>query len=303
MALSKDYTLKILRGIVILWQQKLSISELDTDLVDDFINLAVGDTFQEQADQIMEDYGRTQILADASAAFNAAAVQTGVFTTLTKNILKTAHGLTATDIGKRIIMGKSVTGTGVVSYLTIANIVSIIDADNFTVSHTPGIDIPTGGPANTFFYALLPSHSSASLDLSGLHLYRVRKLIDSISGEVIEVQDAREFENLSRYPQKQNKIYFYVHGETIHLFKGSNITAYGTLTLHYFGYPAKPATEDDYLDIKDYHIPVVIQKTQNYIIAHLSRQSINAFDPGSASKSEKTREIQASSKGQLSAKK
>jgi len=303
MALSKQYTLKTVRGLVILWQQQLNISTLDPDLVEDFVNLAVSDTFKEQADQIMEDYARTQILADASAAFNAATIIGTAFTHSTKNIEETAHGLTSADIGKRIIFGQVETATGVITYITIATIVSIIDANNFIVSHSPGANLPQGGPPKNFFYAVLPSHSSAILDVSGLQIYRIRKLVDSISGEVIEVKDAREFENLSRYPQKQNKIYFFQNGETIHLFKGSNISAFGTLTLYYFGYPAKPATENDYLDIKDFHIPIVIQKTQNYIIAHLSNQSINAFDPNSAGKSGKSREVEASSTSKLQVKK
>jgi hypothetical protein len=302
MALSKDYTLKAMRGLVTLWQQKLSISELDPDLVDDFINLAVGDTFQESADQIMEDYGRKQDLSDAASAFAAATVIALAFTTADKKINKVAHGLTASDVGKRIMFGQVVTTTGVITYLTIANILSIIDADNFIVSHTPGVNLPQGGPAKDVFYAVLPLHSTAMLDTSGLHIYRVRKIVDSANGEVIEVKDAREFENLSRYPQKQNKIYYYVHGEVIQLFKGANVGSYGTLTLHYYGYPVIPATEDDYLDIKDFHMPVVIQKVQNYILAHLAKQSINVFDPNSAAKTEKTRQVESSTTGKLAAK-
>lgn len=298
MPLSKKYTLKDLRGIIILWLDQTNISELNPDLVEDFVHIAVNDTFQEQADQIMQEYGRTQDLSDVSAAFNAVSIVGGALTYTLKKITKTAHGLTASDIGKRIIFGRSVPGDGTVTYATIANILTIIDADNFTVSHVPNTNIP----ANTLFYAVLPAHSTAMLDISALEIYKIRHLIDSLNGEVIEVKDAREFENLSRYPQKQNKIYYRVHGETIQLYKGSNITAYGTLTLHYYGYPAKPATEDDYIDMKDFRIPNVIQKIQNYILAYLKKQSINTFDPNSASKSEKSRQIEASSEGQLATK-
>lgn len=304
MALSKDYTLAIFRGIVILWQKELNISRLDPDLVDDFINLAVNDAFEEKADAIMYDYGRTQNLNDSGSAFSENTSIAGSFTHSTKNIEDTGHGLTASDIGKRIIFGDAQTGSGGTKYVTIGTIVSITDADNFVVSHSPGVDIPwLGGPTSVLFYAVLPAHSSLQLDLSALRIFRVRKLVDSVNGEVIPVFDARDFENLANYPQKQNKVYYYEHGEIIQLYQGDNVGSLGTLTLHYYGYPAIPATEDDYLDIKDNHMPLVIQKTQNYILAHLAKQSINAFDPNSSSKSANSRQIEERASQKLEMKK
>ena len=271
MALSKDYTLSVVRGILILWMKTLNVSLLDPDLVNDFINVAVMNIFSELQDNIFKDYGRTTTIVDSGAAFQPAAINGETFTDATKTIKQTAHGLTSADIGKRIIFLASYDATAIPAYLTISSIASIVDANNFTVLHSPGVNIPVTGSANKLYYAVIPAHSSDSLDLSALRINRVRKLKDSISGECVEVADARDFENLSQFPQKQNNIYWYQNGETIQLYKGSKISAYGTLTLDYYGKPISVVQDTDYLDIKDEYVPLVIQKAQNYIISHLTR--------------------------------
>lgn len=270
MALSKDYTLTIVRGILLLWQKEINISKLDPDLVDDFINLAVMDVFAKMQEAIYKEYGRTTTIVDSGAAFQAAAVVGTGFTHSTKNIEETAHGLTSASIGKRVLFHQTLTASGVPSYMTIATIVSITDVDNFVVSHSPGIDLPASGSYD-FYYCVLPAHSDSSLDLSALRINRVRKLTDSITGECVEVKDARDFENLSKFPQKQNKIYWYQNGEIISLYKGSSVSAYGTLTLDYFGKPVAVSADADYLDLKDEHIPLAIQKAQDFIISHLTK--------------------------------
>jgi len=274
MALSKDYTLTIVRGIILLWQKEINISELDPDLVNDFINLGILDVFTGLQDVLYKDYGRTTVLSEAGAAFIAAGIVASAgFTDATKNMEDTAHGLTSADVGKRVMFMDIVDGTGVAAHLTITNIVAKIDDDNFTVLHSPGVNLPIGGPSSKCVYVVLPSHSSDVLDLSALRINRVRKLIDSITGEVVEVKDARDFENLSKFPQKQSKIYWYQNGEQIFLFKGSSVSAYGTLTLHYYGKPIAVAADGDFLDIKDEYVPLAIQKTQEYIIYHLKELS------------------------------
>lgn len=286
MSLSKNYTLAQVRGLLILWMNELNISSLDPDLVDDFINLATMDCFSDLKDTIFKLYGRTTSLADSGSAFAATTLGGGTFTHSTKTIYRsTGHNLTNADIGKRVILGRHVVDPNRTTHVTITNILSITDSTHFVVLHSPGIDLPglgddlggdyiPGDTTPTFFYQVLPRHSELQLDLSALRIFSIRKINDDVNGEYVEVNDARDFENLFKYPQKQNKVYFYQNGEIIKLYKGTNIAALGTITLDYFGYPAIPAAETEYLDIPDQHIGLVIQKAQNYIISHKQKSGL-----------------------------
>jgi hypothetical protein len=300
---SKIYTLAQARGLIILWLQQLNLSTLDSDLVDDFIKLAVREVYQLNSDAIFKLYGETQVLSDAASAFSLAAVQTGTFNTATKTITRTPHGLTNSSIGKRILFGKSITGTGVVSYLTIATIISITDANNFVVSHTPGVSIPTGGPSNTLFYAVLPFTSQMYYDISTLNINQIRKMTDSINGEVIEVKDARDFENLSKYPQKQNKVYYFNHGDRVEMFKGANVANLGTHTLYYYAMPADPAVETDFLDIPDDLMPQVVQKAQNFVISHLASTTSQQTSKSVEDKAQLSRQTKMNQERDLAVKK
>lgn len=308
MALSKNYTLAQLRGLLILWMQELNISSLDPDLVDDFINLAAMDTFADLKDTIYKEYGRSTNPVDSGAAYSATTLGGGTFVHSTKTIYRsTGHLLTSADIGKRVILGRHVIDPNRTTHVTITNIVSITDSTHFVVLHSPGIDLPglgddlggdyiPGDTTPTFFYQVLPRHSELQLDLSALRIYEVRKLYDDVNGEYVEVVDARDFENLHKYPQKQNKIYFYKNGEIIRLRKGDNVAAFGTIAMDYFGYPAVPAAETDYLDIPDQHIGLVIQKAQNYIISHKSKSGLPV---PVETKQNLQRETNASAKNQI----
>jgi hypothetical protein len=299
---SKIYTLAQARGLVILWLKQLNLSTLDSDLVDDFVKLAVREVYQLNKDSIFKLYGETAILSDAASSFALATVVGTSFTNATKTINETAHGLTSASIGKRIMFGKVVTGTGVVSYLTIATIVSITDANNFVVSHSPGVDIPTGGPANELFYAVLPFSSQLFYDISNLQIDSIRKITDSINGEVIEVDDARDFENLSKFPQKQNKVYFFNHGDRIEIYKGSNVANLGTHTLYYYSMPIDPATQTDFLDIPDDLMAQVIQKSQNFVVSHLKRTTSQVLSPSVEEKAGLSRQVNINKDSQLEVK-
>lgn len=272
MALSKNYTLQQLRGMLILWMQELNISSLDPDLVEDFINLATLDSFADLKDTIFELYGRSTNPVDSGAAFSATTIGNATFTHSTKTIYRsTGHGLLNSDIGKRVVFCEHLATPDRITYITIANVVSITDSTHFVVSHSPGLNLPVSA---NFFYQVLPRHSELQIDLSSLRIYKIRKLYDDINGEYVEVKDARDFENLYKYPQKQNKIYFYQNGEIVKLYKGTNIAAFGTIAMDYFGYPAFPALETDYIDFPDQHIGLIIQKAQDYIISHKSKSGL-----------------------------
>lgn len=291
MPLSKNHTLVQIRGLLLLWMQELNISGLDPDLVNDFINLATMDVFADLKDTIYKLYGRSTNLADSGSCYGEP-VTGASFVSSTKTVTKTAHGLTGEDIGKRILFHG--TDQYTTEYLAISNIVSILTENTFTILNT------LFGNSTDLSYSVIPRHSELQLDLSDLRIFEIRKLNDDVNGEYVEVVDARDFENLYKYPQKQNKIYYYKNGEIVKLFKGSNVTAFGTILMDYFGYPDIPAAETDYLDIPDQHIGLVIQKAQNYIISHKQKSGLPI---PVETKQNTQRETNANAQSQIAAKK
>lgn len=294
MPLSKNYTLAQVRGLLILWMNELNISSLDPDLVDDFINLATMDCFADLKDTTYKLYGRTTNLSDNGSCFAEPVVATS-FVHTTKIITKSAHGLTNADIGKRILIFFTDDYDAPTSeFIGVSSIVSILSSSTFTIAHA------LDGNMSAFKYSVLPRHSELQLDLSALRIFAIRKLNDDVNGEYVEVNDARDFENLYKYPQKQNKVYFYQNGEIIKLYKGTNISVLGTITLDYFSYPSLPAAETDFLDIPDQHIGLVIQKAQNYIISHKQKSGLPI---PVETKQNTQRETNANAQSQIAAKK
>ncbi len=275
--LGKIYTLKMVVNTVILWLRKENQQELDADVVKGFANLATLDVAEIISGAGSDDYGKTANISDQAASATTSIVQTATYTDLTRNVNKTAHGLVAADIGKRIAIWISTTRAA------IAEIESITDAANFIITKALGGD----GTAN---YAVFSAHSTANIDLSTYKISNITKLTDSISKEVIKSGD-KEFDNLHRFDEKQNKIYWFKHGQYLYLYKGTTVAAYGDLTLWYNSYPQRTTEDDDFMDIRDNYIPLVIAKTKNHALEHLGLAApeslTNLID-------QKTREIRES---------
>jgi len=257
MALSKIYTLKKVRSILQRWLNELDKSKLDPTMVDDLINLATIDTAEILNGAKIPDYGKTANLSDAASSLSTSIVTGATYTNSTRKVTKTTHGFTSASIGRRIAAWVSTTR------IVVAEIESIVDVDNFITTKALGDDA-----AGTLNYAVFSAHSGLNLDLSSLKMDKIEKLVDSINGEVL-LTPSKHFDNLDGFDEKQSNIFYYQHGETIFLYQGTSVASIGTLTLHYYGYPALPASETDYLDIRDKYIPLVIAKAKNYLYEHL----------------------------------
>jgi hypothetical protein len=163
----------------------------------------------------------------------------------------------------------------------IAAIAGIVDANNFTITIALGQNF-----TNNLNYAIFSAFSASNIDLTQFPISHITKLTDSISMEVIKVGD-REFDNLYRFDEKQNKIFWFKHGQTLFLYKGTAIPAFGELTLFFDSYPQRAYNDTDLLDIRDMYIPLVIAKAKNYCLEHLGieppEQLQNAIDAKTAS--------------------
>lgn len=253
--LGKLYTLIYVVNNIILWLRKETQKDLDPDFVKVLVNLSVLDVAEILSGAGSSDYSKDVNITDQAASFTTTIKQSATYTNSTRNVFLTTHGLTASDIGKRIAIWIGTTRAG------IAEIESITDADNFVITKALGGD----GTAN---YAVLSFHSSPTVDLSTYNIAQVTKILDSVNGEVVEKPD-KVFDNIYRFPTWQNKVFYNVRGQYLHLKQGTEVAAIGDLTMSYNSYPQKTEEDADQLDIRDMYLPLVTLKAKNYCIEHL----------------------------------
>lgn len=246
MALSKDYTLNIASSLIRDLADVVLEKEIQPDTIKAIINKNTLDIATELNGAAVPDYGTVATVSDAASSVLSSYVTGASYTSGSKSISDTAHGLTSTSVGKRIVYWISS------SKVCVTWIVSITDVDNFTVYH----DLAATGTIN---YAVFSSHSAANIDVSALRIDKVIKLVDSIGGLVSESKDF-DFENLAAMDNRVEDLEYYLWGETLFLFKGANVTAWGTLTLYYYRFPVPVAENTDYIDMKDKYIPLLIDK-------------------------------------------
>ncbi len=296
--LGKIYTLKKVRSIISRWLKKETQEELDPVLIDDFIMLAVLSVSEILSGAGSDDYGKTVVVSDIASSVSAAIVGTGAtYDDLSRKITKTAHGFTAADIGKRFVYygpTASLAPTTPPPVMVITTIESITDSSNFVVTHAAGQNMAAT------HYALFSAHSTTNIDISGYKIANITKIYDSISKEVIKVGD-KVFDNLERFDEKQNKCYWYKHGQYIFLYKGTDVANFGTLTLYYNSYPQifDQADEGEYIDMRDNYADLYIAKAKVYCLEHLNITAPESLTQLIEQKSKEAREQILREKGMV----
>jgi len=104
--------------------------------------------------------------------------------------------------------------------------------------------------------------NSDSLDISALNVDSIIKIVDQTNGKLIKT-GADEIENLTDNSRKQSNIYYYQEGETLRLYKGSNISTYGIMRLVYVRGLELCTKETDFLDVPDKLVPEVLEIAKN----------------------------------------
>jgi len=160
----------------------------------------------------------------------------------------------------------------------LRNLVNEIAPDKVqSLTFTDYINIATQDVAEMLASASQPDYGTKQvvtqtndvIDISTYNVDKIIKLTDDVNGLILPAKDF-EFENLANLPQKQDNIFYNHFGEEILLYKGSNVTAYGTtLTLYYYRQPALASSSSDYLDIKDKYVPLVLAKAKNLVYEQL----------------------------------
>ena len=250
MSLSKNYTLKKIKSLLRILTRQLGLKALIDKEIVSIINYNLFDLAALLNGAQDPFYQDKEVLGDAATFYSDSAVAGGTYTDSTKTVTKTAHGLTTADIGRRIILHSETPGT-----CGITTIASIVSVNAFTLTNSMGTTIGGG----TFYYAVLSKHSGAYLEMSALKVNKVIKLVDSDSGEVVPAGDS-DFEKLADLDEYSESLVYNQVGETLELFKGADISAWGTLTLHYYRTPNTLVSDTDYVDLKDSYIGLLLDK-------------------------------------------
>lgn len=114
--------------------------------------------------------------------------------------------------------------------------------------------------------------ASDEADFSAKNVEKALKLVDSNIG-IIDVKSMKEFDELTNAPSKRNRIYATTIGEKFKLFKGENVSSYGTLTLTFVKRLTPCTTEASFLDVKDKYVPKVIDIAKKLVYEQLGKTS------------------------------
>lgn len=251
MSLSKSFQFSYIESLLRVLTKQVALDNIQSTTLQKIVNKNTLDIAEMLNGATAPDYGSTQVLGDAAINYSSPYIIGAPYTynASTKTVTKSAHGFTDTDIGKRIIVYFS----SPIDSLAISTIEDITDINNFTLA-----DSFSGYTAISSF-ALLSAHSGTNLDLSSLKIDKIIKVVDSTNGLVGPTPDFA-FENLAGIDDYDDSVFYNHFGESLLLFKGSNVSAWGTLTVYYYRLPVLVSADADYIDMKDKHIPLLIDK-------------------------------------------
>lgn len=281
MALSKYWTLQKVEDLLRVLVNQIAPKDVQSIPLREYINLATQDVCEMLGAAGMPDYHTTTTLNESSRTLGAASFKSVTsFTHATKTLITTlAHSYTSADIGKRFLLVES-DASGNVFYVTITKIVSITNTTTLVLQDSPGVDLPQGDGYLVFCGVLpLTAYTSNKLDcdISSLNIDKIIKIVDATNGLVIPAGDS-EIEGVTYFSStlpgnslKQNNLFWTQNGETISIYKGTSVSTYGVLTLHYYKQPTLVSAVTEYIDVRDKYMPLVIAKAKNMLYEQLGQ--------------------------------
>lgn len=278
--LSKLYTAKALIEDIKILMNNLSGRDTQRRVVLRLINNALLKVYALLGDAIVNKYAQSQSVSNTfTAVVDSVNLVTGAtYTNSTKTVGKSSHGLTNLDVGKRIFLYDA-------NYYLTSFISSITDANNFVVEDAVGSDMTSGN------YILFPKFNADYVDLSSYKVGNIIRLTDDANGECYKVDSYSEFDCLSDKVDRQNHIYWYREGETLYLYKGSNIDEFGNLTLRFNRLPNFVTSNSDYLDCPDEYIPFLTGIAKAMVYESMSKKLPDELEAFIQSRIEQVRQL------------
>ena len=253
MPLNKTHTLADVESMVRILANEIAPDKIQPDTIKDLTNKNQFNLCEMLNGALAPDYEDTAVLSDAASSYAVSLISTGAgYAYATRTITTVAlHALTSADIGKRIVFFDQTTDPA--GKVAIAQIESITSTYAFVVTAANGVADITSPNCD---YAVFSAHSAAYLDLSAIKIDKIIKVKDSTSG-LVSPKPSYDFENLT-IKGYVNSVFYNHSGEKLFLFKGSSVSAWGTLTLYYYRLPTPVSATTDYLDVKEKYFSILI---------------------------------------------
>lgn len=261
--LSKYWTIKKIKDYLRVLINELAPDKIQELALDEIIFLNLSDLVEMLNGASAPDYG---VVANVNP-INGRMVATNQWKTAnsydysTGIVTKTSHGLTQNDIGK-LILTQGTDRSAASDYYFYSDIVEIIDNNNFRINPAPDF--------SSIQYIIFGKYTGTYVDLTQLSyaVDKIIKLVDSINGLCIPVGDF-EFQGLANNTLKQNNVFYNHYGDKLLIYKGSNVATLGSLSLYYYRQPIRWSSDNDYIDLKDKYMNLLIAKCKNSIYEFL----------------------------------
>lgn len=251
MALSKHYQFYSIESLLRILTKQIAIDTVQTKTIMKIVNKNTLDIAEMLNGATAPDYGTVLSVGDSSVHYSLIKNANSYVDATRIVTVNAGHGLTNSSIGKKIILSQT-DKLEASDRVGLSVIESILSPTTFRILNQ------LGGNMSPCIYGILSFNQATNIDLSNYKIDKIIKLTDSLNGLVIKSPDFN-FENLD-LDDNYNSLYYNHFGESLFLFKGRNITTFGNLELYYYRLPILIEDENDYIDMKDKHIPLLIDK-------------------------------------------
>ncbi len=264
--LSKYWTIKRIKDYLRVFINELAPDKIQELALDEIIFLNLSDLVEMLNGASAPDYGVvTNVNPINSRLANSVDIKTGTFNSGAGTITRNNHGLNNSSIGRHILIWGTDRFNPARQVYFYSEISEIINDNVFKI-------YPTNNSItdDQIYYLVFGKYSDTYVDLSTLAygVDKIIKLVDSINGLCIPVGDF-EFQGLSNNTLKQNNVFYNHFGDRLLLYKGTNVATLGSLTLYYYRQPLRWSNDNDYIDLKDKYINLLVAKCKNSIYEFL----------------------------------
>ncbi len=285
--LSKQWSIKKIKDFLRVFINELAPDKIQDLALDEIIFINLTDLVEMLNGASAPDYGVIENVNPVNSRVNLGIrfVVANNYNSQTGIITKTNHGLTQSDVGKVILVQEVSERYGSNYRLGFSQIVEIINSNNFRIN-------PTLGFETDILYLVFGKYEGTYIDLSSLSygVDKIIKLVDSINGLCVPVGDF-EFQGLSSNTLKQNSVFYNHFGDRLLIYKGQNVATLGSMLLYYYRQPIRWTNDNDYIDLKDKYVSLLIAKCKNSIYEFLKMAPPEGLSNYIESKTQAIRQI------------
>lgn len=262
--LSKNYTANDIIDVLRSLANEIAPKRLKNPDLLKYINLANIQIVNQLGEILNSDYGEIINLSIASsgALFQQPPIRcsydnSNQIVTLDGDI----HNFTESDIGRVIVIYNPMVTDITITTAMLSYLEEIPNQSSFKLAHEFGQNISN---ARYFYFDI---NSINSIDISQYNISKITLLEDSSNGRIVK-KNYHEFKELV-HTSKPNGLYYSQFGQRLFFFKGNELNSYGHISMSYLRQPQPCRNYDDYIDLNDQYIPLLIAQSKSYMYEQL----------------------------------